>query len=98
MWPLSCALQEVIRALGIQHIEFKDESDPEIKQHTFTKVSHLQTAANDCSYCKNCSTSNMHIPSQHTAPTASLGQQYTCCTRHAQHTSDMMQLSCAGCW
>jgi len=31
-------MQEVVRNLGIHHIEFKDESDPEISEHTFAKV------------------------------------------------------------
>jgi ERCC4-related helicase len=28
----------VIKNLSIHHVEFKDESDPEINKHTFTKV------------------------------------------------------------
>lgn len=38
-------MQEVVRNLGIHHIEFKDESDPEINKHTFAKVQTATAAA-----------------------------------------------------
>lgn len=37
-FPRAPGMQEVIRNLSIHHVEFKDESDPEINKHTFTKV------------------------------------------------------------
>ena len=53
---LCCAVlltsQAVVSNLGIHHIEFKDETDPEISQHTFAKVSLCLVACMHAAWVK----------------------------------------------